>query len=124
MSAVEKISRFLGRDLSEAALRRVVKKTTFKNMKKDSKANYEFIPEDLLQKGQFMRKGQSSRAINTMQNQWLNTVFHTEIRCRDVWNISGTVGDWKNTFTVAQSEMFDQAYQERMKDLPFQLTWE
>lgn len=66
---MEKISRFLGRELSEAALHDIVEKTTFKNMKKDPKASYEFLPEDLLKKGQFMRKGQSSHAIYTRCNE-------------------------------------------------------
>ncbi|XP_046549802.1 sulfotransferase 1A3-like [Haliotis rubra] len=35
----------------------------------------------------------------------------------------GGVGDWKNWFTVAKNEWFDQLYQEKMADCPLQFKY-
>ncbi|XP_076004594.1 amine sulfotransferase-like isoform X2 [Genypterus blacodes] len=93
-SAVEKVSLFLGKELTDEQLASVVKHSTFNNMKKIPQASYEQVSSDLLNhnQGTFMRKG--------------------------------TIGDWKNYFTLSQCERFDMIFHREMKDFPLSFTWD
>nr|XP_006123298.3 amine sulfotransferase-like [Pelodiscus sinensis] len=93
--AVLKICKFLGKQLTEKELDTVVENASFDNMKRDVRANYENIPETSLQE---QGKGYFLR--------------------------KGTIGDWKNTMTVAQSERFDSVFKGKIQELPFKFIWD
>ncbi|XP_015211049.1 amine sulfotransferase-like isoform X2 [Lepisosteus oculatus] len=93
-TSVLKICKFLGKQLNDEQINNVVEHSTFKNMKVNPKANYQLVSNDLLNQ----RKGAFMR--------------------------KGTIGDWKNYFTVAQNEKFDKIFQEKMKDFPLTFVWD
>ncbi|XP_069830979.1 amine sulfotransferase-like [Dendropsophus ebraccatus] len=93
-SAVKKICKFVAINLDEEAIDTVVERATFTNMKHDPVANYKFLSNDVLDQS----KGDFLR--------------------------KGIVGDWKNHMTVAQSEMLDKVYKEKMGDLPIKFLWD
>ncbi|XP_008046839.1 sulfotransferase family cytosolic 2B member 1 [Carlito syrichta] len=86
--SVQRICEFLGRPLDEEALGSVVAHSTFSAMKANNMSNYTLLPPSLLDH----RHGAFLR--------------------------KGVCGDWKNHFTVAQSEAFDRVYHEQMQGLP------
>ncbi|XP_040212123.1 sulfotransferase 1C1-like [Rana temporaria] len=91
---MRKVTKFLGKNLSEEVLDKIFHHTTFEAMKENPMANYSTVPNIVFDQtiSPFMRKGE--------------------------------VGDWMNYFTESQSKMFDTEYEERMKgtDLKFRTT--
>ncbi|XP_076398754.1 sulfotransferase 2B1 isoform X1 [Peromyscus maniculatus bairdii] len=86
--SVQRLCEFLGRPLGEEALSSVVAHSAFGAMKANTMSNYTLLPASLLDH----RQGAFLR--------------------------KGISGDWKNHFTVAQSEAFDRVYREQMRGQP------
>ncbi|XP_041425583.1 sulfotransferase 2B1-like [Xenopus laevis] len=92
--SVVRICKFLGKELNDEEIDSVVKYSSFKVMKENKMSNFTQIPDDVLDKS------------------------------RGTFMRKGVSGDWKNHFTVAQSEKFDKDYQENMKDLNIKFFWQ
>ena len=58
-SAMAKIAKFIGQDISQDLVDEIAHRTTFANMKRDSSANYEWMKKYRRSSGtNFMRKGE------------------------------------------------------------------
>ncbi|XP_049643511.1 sulfotransferase 2B1 [Suncus etruscus] len=86
--SVLRICEFLGRPLSDEALSSVMEHSAFGAMKDNSMSNFSLLPRSL---------------IDQSHGNFLR---------------KGVCGDWKNHFTVAQSEAFNKVYREQMRGLP------
>ncbi|XP_075185560.1 sulfotransferase 2B1-like [Anomaloglossus baeobatrachus] len=85
--SVVRICEFLGKDVDDSLIDLVVKHSSFNVMKENKMSNYTLISENFMDH----TKGSFMR--------------------------KGITGDWKNHFTVAQNEYFDDFYKKKMKDL-------
>ncbi|XP_054444260.1 sulfotransferase 2A1-like [Pteronotus mesoamericanus] len=87
-ASVERVSQFLGVKLSPGELNSVLKNVSFQAMKDNKMSNFSLVSDAYMDHS----KGKLMR--------------------------KGITGDWKNHFTVAQSEAFDQVYREKTAGLP------
>lgn len=92
--SVARISQFTEKSLSSEVIEKIADHCLFKSMKQNKMSNYSLVPSE------FMDQAKS---------EFLR---------------KGVAGDWKNQLTVAQAELFDAVYEEKMKDVKYKFVWD
>ncbi|XP_021237389.1 sulfotransferase family cytosolic 2B member 1-like isoform X3 [Numida meleagris] len=92
--SVRRLCHFLGKNLDDDAISSVVQNASFTAMRQNPMCSSILLPTDIMDQ----TKGQFLR--------------------------KGICGDWKNHFTVAQSETFNRIYQEKMQGLDMAFPWD
>ncbi|XP_066494835.1 sulfotransferase 2B1-like [Tiliqua scincoides] len=92
--SVERICRFLGKELTSQQIDSVVANASFQTMKDNKMSNFTQVADEYIDhsKGKLMREGKS--------------------------------GTWKNYLTVAQNEWFHSVYQEKMRGVTVTFPWD
>ncbi|XP_006883890.1 PREDICTED: sulfotransferase 1C4 [Elephantulus edwardii] len=81
---IQKLVEFIGSKLDDETLNKIIHHTSFDVMKENPMANYSSVPAEFM-----------DHSISPFMRK-------------------GAVGDWKNYFTVAQNERFDEDYKKNM----------
>ncbi|KAJ6663863.1 hypothetical protein lerEdw1_009943 [Lerista edwardsae] len=92
--SVERICQFLGKELTSQQIDSVVENASFETMKDNAMSNMSQLPDQMMDHS----KGKLMR--------------------------KGKSGTWKNELTVAQNELFDRVYREKMRDVTVSFPWD
>lgn len=95
VAEIERLAKFLGVDVTDKLMQEIADKCSFQNLMAASKQK------------------EGAEILDKLSKDGSNFLFR-----------KGTIGDWKNWFTVAQNEMFDSVLDKEMKDSKIKFTYD